>query len=107
MVRTKKLLLAIGVSRNLRQWRVAQEALEARLGNLGRLLFVNVLLVVAKEVVLFRREACWFKCYLEFMCRLWWSLDIVVITPLYLLDKVKGVLESSFLSTTVSAFSHD
>jgi hypothetical protein len=63
---------------------------------------VDALLVIGEEFVFLRREAGRFKCYLEPMCRLWRSLDIVVVAPVNFLDKIECVLEPSFLSVLKS-----
>jgi hypothetical protein len=97
VVRAQQLGLPIDLSRGRLQGRRTQEALEARLRYLARFLLVDVRLVVAEELILFKCEVCRFECHLESMGGFWRLLDILQVSPVDFLDEVEGVLQPSLL----------
>jgi hypothetical protein len=64
---------------------------------------VNILLIIVEKIILFSSEASWLKCYLKLVRRFRGLRDIVIVTPVDFLYKVKGIFEPSFLSALVSA----
>lgn len=85
MVRAKLLRLAVDLSSGALQWGSAQEALEARLRYLAGLLLVNMRLVIVEELELLGCELGRLKCHLKTVCGLWWLLDTVKVSSVYLL----------------------
>lgn len=59
---------------------------------------MNIRLIVSKQLKLLGCEVSRLKCYLESVRRLWWLLDMVKISSVDFLEKIKSMLETRFLS---------
>jgi hypothetical protein len=97
VVGAEKLGLSTELSRFLLQWGAAQEALEAGLRYIRRLLLVDVLLIVVEQVIFLRRESGRLQGHLKPVCRFWWLFDILEVAPEDFSSKVEVVLEACFL----------
>lgn len=65
-----------------------------------------MLLVVVEEIILLLCEVCGLKCHLEAVCRLWRSLDILIVASMNLFDKVESVLRPCLFPASPSEDSY-
>ena len=63
---------------------------------------MDVLLVVAEQLVLFECEVCGLERYLDTVGGLWRLFYVFQVSPVYLVNKVERVLQAGLFSAGVS-----